>query len=173
MMELNYRNGNLKEHTTAPCLEAVIRQQYATPGLDASYGLRLKYSLITKFGMFGPFVDLTIKSCTTSQLIKHFELNVHNIRLQVVGLISKSNIVDKVRDCLIEWENNAKRIDEYKDYVQNKRNDIFHSWLYNIKRNPYNTMFDSLRKFMHFRQMTKYLGNFENDSKSSIFGITG
>ena len=55
-----------------------------------------------------------------SQLIKHFELNVHNIRLQVVGLISKSNIVDKVRDCLIEWENDAKRIDEYKDYVQNK-----------------------------------------------------
>jgi hypothetical protein len=127
MMELNYRNGNLKEYTTAPCLEAVIRQQYATPGLDASYGLRLKYSLITKFGKFGPFVDLTIKSCTTSQLIKHFELNVHNIRLQVVGLISKSNIVDKVRDCLIEWETTPNKLMSIK--IMSKTKEMIYSIL--------------------------------------------
>jgi hypothetical protein len=171
-MQLNYHNGNLKAHCRVPCLETVIRQQYAPPGLDASNGMRLKYSLITKLGELGPFVDLTLKSCTTSLLLKHFEWKIYRLRLLGISIISKANIVDKVRECLTDWENDSKRVDEYQDYVQNKRNDIFHAWVFNITRNPYPTMFDSLKKFNYVKQVTDSLCNRSVDP-ISIFGMSG
>ena len=75
-----------------------------------------------------------------------------------------------VRKCLKKWEKVNKRVDEFKDFVQIKRNDVFHSWFFNIKKCPYNTLFDSIKAFSLFREITANSLNVDGQYKH-VFGV--
>jgi hypothetical protein len=171
--KLDYLSTNVQQHSQANCLESYIRLQYSRPGQDASFNIRCKYELSKTLGEYGPIIEVALKSSALSLLLKHFEWSIPKIMQQGLTNLGRHDLQDKVRECLDTWSQDNKRLLDFKDYLQNKRNEIFKNWLVNFKQNPFSTMIGSISKFSYVKCMISRVIDSESTSQKSIFGISG
>ena len=166
---LDYKATNKKKIEVDAALARLVLSFYAIPGQDATFKMRLKD--IPNCGLYGPFVDLAMRSCVNMIIIRMFECDISALRAASLDLFRRQKTISLVcKESFDKWERSIYCSEHFVKYITDARGAIMSNWLLMLTMRPMSVLQNSLHNFVwssNILKQSKY------DESLSIFGIKG